>query len=133
MVSDFRLVRGPLSMTPAMLSLLRPTGRPCTVRRAGTTWTCSLRLYNASGLRTHVFLFQYHSYTNYQASLAHKLNHSFTPNCTWATADHPCFGFVPSVVAIEEVKAGEELTIHYMMDMADAPEWYMDCWDTHSK
>jgi len=76
---------------------------------------------------------QYHSYDNYQASLAHKLNHSFTPNCTWATADHPCFGFVPSVVAIEEVKAGEELTIHYMMDMEDAPEWYMDCWDTHSK
>lgn len=81
---------------------------------------------------TYVIIFQYQSYASYQATLAHKLNHSFTPNCTWANADHPCFGFVPSIVTIEEVKAGEELTIHYMMDMEDAPEWYMECWDLHS-
>ena len=39
---------------------------------------------------------------------------------------------MPSIVTIEEVKAGEELTIHYMMDMEDAPEWHMECWDVHS-
>ena len=75
---------------------------------------------------------QYHSSAAYQATLAHKLNHSFTPNCAWTNADHPCFGFVPSITTTEEVKAGEELTVHYMMDMEDAPEWYMQCWDVHS-
>jgi len=75
---------------------------------------------------------KYQSSEHYCATLAHKLNHSFTPNCTWANADHPCFGFVPSIVTLEEVRKGEELTIHYMMDMEDAPEWYMDCWDLHS-
>merc|ERR1711915_30711 len=48
-------------------------------------------------------------------------------------ADHPCFGFVPSIVALEDISKNEELTIHYMMDMEDAPEWYLDCWDVHSR
>ena len=30
------------------------------------------------------------------------------------------------------VKAGEELTVHYMMDMEDAPDWYMEAWDKYS-
>jgi hypothetical protein len=59
-------------------------------------------------------------------------NHSFAPNCNWTNADHPCFGFVPSITTIKQVNAGEELTVHYMMDMEDAPEWYMECWDLHS-
>jgi len=75
---------------------------------------------------------QYHSYNSYRATLAHKLNHSFTPNCCWTNADHPCFGFVPSVSTMEGVKEGEELTIHYSIDMENAPEWYLECWDNHS-
>ena len=76
---------------------------------------------------------QYHRYENYRATVGHKLNHSFTPNCAWSNADHPCFGFVPSIVALEDISKNEELTIHYMMDMEDAPEWYLDCWDVHSR
>jgi len=76
---------------------------------------------------------KYHSYENYRASVGHKLNHSFTPNCAWANADHPCFGYVPSIITLAEVRKEEELTIHYMMDMEDAPEWYLDCWDVHSR
>ena len=34
-----------------------------------------------------------------------------------------------SVVTIEMIAAGEELTIHYMMDMESAPEWYKQAWD----
>ena len=30
------------------------------------------------------------------------------------------------------VKVGEELTVHYMMDMENAPDWYLDAWDKHS-
>merc|ERR1711892_176704 len=75
---------------------------------------------------------QYQSSTAYRASLAHKLNHSFTPNCCWTNADHPCFCFVPSVSTMEGVKEGEELTIHYSIDMENAPEWYLECWDNHS-
>ena len=30
------------------------------------------------------------------------------------------------------VKVGEELTVHYMMDMETAPDWYLDAWDKHS-
>ena len=32
---------------------------------------------------------------------------------------------------LEAVEAGEELTVHYMMDMEDAPEWYQLCWGKH--
>ena len=32
---------------------------------------------------------------------------------------------------LEAVEAGEELTIHYMMDMEDAPEWYQQSWGKH--
>lgn len=37
-----------------------------------------------------------------------------------------------SVSTIEVVKVGEELTVHYMMDMENAPDWYLDAWDKHS-
>jgi len=35
------------------------------------------------------------------------------------------------VRTLEAVEAGEELTVHYMMDMEDAPEWYQLCWGKH--
>ena len=52
---------------------------------------------------------QYHESANYCASLAHKLNHSFTPNCDWVNADHPVFGFIPAARAVEDVMPGEEV------------------------
>ena len=38
---------------------------------------------------------RYHSYAAYSATSAHKLNHSFTPNCSWSNMWHPCLGLVP--------------------------------------
>ena len=52
---------------------------------------------------------KYHESANYCASLAHKLNHSFTPNCDWVNADHPVFGFIPAARAVEDVMPGEEV------------------------
>lgn len=75
---------------------------------------------------------EYHAYSAYSSTSAHKLNHSFTPNCSWINAQHPAYGFVPCVTTLEMVKAGEELTVHYMMDMEDAPDWYMEAWDKYS-
>ena len=43
-----------------------------------------------------------------------------------------CILFFYSVTTLEMVKAGEELTVHYMMDMEDAPDWYMEAWDKYS-
>lgn len=34
-----------------------------------------------------------------------------------------------SARTLEEVEAGTELTIHYMMDMEEAPDWYQQAWD----
>lgn len=94
---------------------------------------------------------EYHSYSTYNSTSAHKLNHSFKPNCAWTNFQHPAYGLVPrygklnklqvhfyfsvyifSVSTIELVKVGEELTVHYMMDMENAPDWYLDAWDKHS-
>ena len=97
---------------------------------------------------------EYHAYSAYSSTSAHKLNHSFKPNCSWINSQHPAYGLVPwydktksikhthvqvrlsfstfSVSTIEMVKSGEELTVHYMMDMENAPDWYLEAWDKHS-
>jgi len=75
---------------------------------------------------------KYHSSENYTATLAHKLNHSFTPNCRWSNMEHPCYGLVPAILTLDAIKEGEELTVHYQMDMEDAPDWYLQCWEEES-
>lgn len=76
---------------------------------------------------------EFHSSENYTSTLAHKLNHSFIANCEWSNAEHPCYGLVPSVTTFLDVQEGQELTINYGLDMERAPQWYMDCWDVHSR
>jgi len=76
---------------------------------------------------------EFHASENYTSTLAHKLNHSFIANCEWSNAEHPCYGLIPSVSTCLDVLEGEELTINYGLDMERAPQWYMDCWDLHSR
>ena len=59
----------------------------------------------------------FHSTTNYTATLAHKVNHSFVPNCRWSNMEHPCYGLVPAILTLQEVAEGEELTVHYELNM----------------
>ena len=71
------------------------------------------------------------SLNNYRASLGHKINHSFQPNCKWDQMMHPTFGRIPSVITLLDLKAGTELTCHYMIDMQEAAgidhlQWYLD-------
>merc|ERR1711962_1715451 len=75
---------------------------------------------------------EYCSTDNYTSTLAHKINHSFRPNCRWANIEHPCYGLVPCVHTHRDVSKGEELTIHYQLDMEAAPEWYLECWPEQS-
>ena len=65
---------------------------------------------------------------NYSATLAHKVNHSFNPNCEWVHAMHPCYGKIPAIQMSENIQKGQELFIHYGFDMDEAPQWYKDFW-----
>ncbi len=67
--------------------------------------------------------------SRYRASLAHKANHSFRPNCRYVATEHPRFGRVPALETLREVEPGEELFSHYKYDMALAPNWYQAAWE----
>jgi len=67
---------------------------------------------------------------HYRASLGHKANHSFDPNCKYDRFDHPRFGKIKCIRTIRAVKSGEELTVAYGYDHnkleTDAPDWYKE-------
>ncbi|KAM5194809.1 histone-lysine N-methyltransferase SETD7 [Mantella aurantiaca] len=69
--------------------------------------------------------------TKYCASLGHKANHSFTPNCMYDLFVHPRFGPIKCIRTISYVEKDEELTVAYGYDHnaagnngPEAPEWY---------
>ena len=64
----------------------------------------------------------------YHASLAHKANHSFDPNCKYVAIEHPRFGRIPALQTLRLIQKGEELFAHYKYDMALAPQWYQEAW-----
>ena len=70
----------------------------------------------------------FRSLTNYCASLAHKTNHSFIPNCEFGEFHHPRFGLVPCLQAIHSIAAGEEIFVWYGYELDYCPAWYMDAW-----
>ncbi|KAK7137810.1 hypothetical protein R3I94_013452 [Phoxinus phoxinus] len=68
---------------------------------------------------------------NYCASLGHKANHSFSPNCKYDPYVHPRFGQIKCIRAIRAIEKDEELTVAYGYDHEpsgksdpEAPEWY---------
>ncbi|MBN3290681.1 SETD7 methyltransferase, partial [Polypterus senegalus] len=73
----------------------------------------------------------YNNIRKYCASLGHKANHSFTPNCMYDTYVHPRFGPIKCIRTVKAVEKDEELTVAYGYDHYDsarsgleAPEWY---------
>ncbi|XP_073511923.1 histone-lysine N-methyltransferase SETD7 isoform X2 [Phyllobates terribilis] len=73
----------------------------------------------------------YNKTTKYYASLGHKANHSFSPNCIYDTFVHPRFGHIKCIRTIAAVEKDEELTVAYGYDHnsagkngPEAPEWY---------
>ncbi|XP_010007292.1 PREDICTED: histone-lysine N-methyltransferase SETD7 [Chaetura pelagica] len=73
----------------------------------------------------------YNHAAKYCASLGHKANHSFTPNCIYDPFVHPRFGPIKCIRTIRAVEKDEELTVAYGYDHnpvgqngPEAPEWY---------
>ena len=68
---------------------------------------------------------------NYVATLGHKANHSFSPNCEYAPFCHPRFGDIKCIRTIAPIPKGNELTCNYGYDhkipgssVQDLPCWY---------
>ena len=72
---------------------------------------------------------QYRSTESYCATVAHKINHSFNPNCKFSKYIHPMFGPIPCVITTEDVIAGQELFTYYKYLLSDCPLWYSDLWE----
>ena len=73
---------------------------------------------------------EFRSVRSYSASLAHKVNHSFFPNCRFSDFSHPRFGRILCVKTTKAVKKGEEFFCNYGYNLADCPMWYKDLHDT---
>ena len=65
----------------------------------------------------------------YCATVGHKINHSFTPNCKFSKFVHPLYGPIPCVVTTEDVIAGQELFTYYKYLLSDCPDWYSNLWE----
>ena len=50
----------------------------------------------------------------YNATLGHKVNHSFEPNSEFVLfSAHPVLGTIMALAAIEDLEADQELTVNY--------------------
>ena len=65
----------------------------------------------------------------YSATLGHKCNHSFSPNCQFSIYLHPRYGRLPCLLTSKAVGAGQELLTYYRYLLSDCPQWYSDLWD----
>jgi len=75
----------------------------------------------------------FHLTTQYSATLAHKANHSFTPNCEWTLFEHPRFGLIRALTSVKPIARGEEILVNYMMTLAKSPDWYRVVWLQHMR
>ena len=78
----------------------------------------------------------------YCTTLAHKANHSFSPNTRWgrlgsskvvsevpfmSTISPLRFGKVVTLIALRSIQKEEEVTVNYKYPVTIAPQWYRDC------
>ncbi|TRY64354.1 hypothetical protein TCAL_03641 [Tigriopus californicus] len=67
------------------------------------------------------------SMDSYRATLGHKLNHQFKPNCAYGgVLDSPRFGFIRAFFTLRDIKKGEELFINYGYSTETGPKWYTE-------
>ena len=65
------------------------------------------------------------AYKDYKASLGHKVNHNWEPNCMYSKYNHPVFGHTAlGIKTIRRVERREELTTNYRYDADNCPDWY---------
>ena len=68
----------------------------------------------------------------YQATLGHKICHSFTPNAAYDHVFHPRFGQIRCARAIKAIEPGEEVTCDYKYSLGkNVPDWYLKSLNCH--
>jgi len=70
--------------------------------------------------------------TKYRATLGHKVNHSFEPNCEFVLlSSHPVLGTVMGLAALRDITADQELRVNYGYNVTsdpDQPAWFVKLW-----
>jgi len=71
--------------------------------------------------------------TLYQASLGHKVNHSFIANCRYRQMQHPRWGEIVGIFTTKHVRQQEEFLCNYGYDIDKhlVPLWYKKAWEKH--
>ena len=72
------------------------------------------------------------SLKKYKGSYGHKANHSFKYfNSKYGMAYHPRYGSIRSIVAIRNIKKGEEILVDYLLGSRgdNVPEWYSNLYE----
>ena len=108
---------------------------PGSVDDAGDTWDdCAYRIFIDPGdnLDRMDVPKEFLSIDVYCATLGHKVNHSFHPNCDFGTFIHPRFGRIPCIVALVGLSEGDELFCYYHYALNECPKWYSDLWEQQS-
>merc|ERR1712062_582383 len=75
----------------------------------------------------------YWNVTQFRATLGHKINHDFLKlRATFDFAMHPRYGWIRTVIAIDNIYRGEEIFINYhypIVANSFAPKWYQDLYE----
>jgi len=104
---------------------------------SATTWQLqenAYKIFDPTNLKGVIdILPKYQDIRNWCASLAHKTNHSFLPNCEFSEIIHPRWGLVPCLVTRQDVKKDEEVLVWYGYDLDYCPDWYKDAWENSCK
>jgi len=70
----------------------------------------------------------------YNATLGHKVNHSFEPNAEFVLFPvHPVLGTIMSLAALTDIHPAEEITVNYGYNYTtdpDQPEWFILQWNS---
>jgi len=72
---------------------------------------------------------------HYRATLGHKVNHSFEPNCEFVLlSSHPILGTVMGLAALKDIMKGEEISVNYGYNVTsdpDQPQWFIKLWNEY--
>ena len=73
--------------------------------------------------------------TNFRATLAHKVNHSFTKtNARFQSVIHPRFGPIVAVISVKKILKGEEVLCSYGYKTdSNVPRWYAEAYKQEYK
>ena len=75
----------------------------------------------------------YWNVTQFRATLGHKINHDFLKlRATFNFAMHPRYGWIRTVIAIDNIYRGEEIFINYhypIVANSFAPQWYRELYE----